>query len=143
MFGTWTLVLFPHAGVQSEIFQGRVGFVELAHFSKHFVKNTRKKGPAGKNLELFLQNTVKTTFRIKNLTQRWIQSGPFFAKLGHFFEFSKKDRRGIMFLTEFCCTLFTKTLLLFCISLLSFIYRSGNTSQILLGATTPVMLSKN
>ena len=49
LFGTWTLVLFPHAGAQPEIFQGRGGFVELAHFDKHFVKNTRKKGPAGKN----------------------------------------------------------------------------------------------
>ena len=67
----------------------------------------------------------------------------FFPKLGHFFRFSKKDRRGIMFLTEFSYTLFTKTLLLFCISLLSFIYRRGNTSQILLGATTPVTLNKN
>ena len=49
-----------------------------------------------------------------------------------------------MFLTEFSYTLFTKTLLLFCISLLrSFIYRRDNTSQILLGATTPVALNKN
>ena len=49
-----------------------------------------------------------------------------------------------MFLTEFSYTLFTKTLLLFCISLLrSFIYRRGNKSQILLGATTPVTLNKN
>ena len=61
LFGTWTLVLFPYAGAQPEIFQGRGGFLELAHFSKHFVKNTRKKGPSG-----------------KNLTQGWTQSGPFF-----------------------------------------------------------------
>ena len=68
----------------------------------------------------------------------------FFPKLGHFFRFSKKDRRGIMFLFEFSYTLFTKTRLLFCISLLrSFIYGRGNTSQILLGATTPVTLNKN
>ena len=49
LFGTWTLVLFSHAGAQPEIFQGRGGFLGLAHFDKHFVKNTRKKGPAGKN----------------------------------------------------------------------------------------------
>ena len=27
---------------------------------------------------------------MKNLTQRWTQSGPFFQKSGHFFRFSKR-----------------------------------------------------
>ena len=49
-FETWTLVSFPHAGAQPEIFQGRGGFVELGHFDKHFVKNTRKKARMGKFL---------------------------------------------------------------------------------------------
>ena len=31
-----------NSGAQIEIFQGRGGFVELGHFNKHFVKNTRK-----------------------------------------------------------------------------------------------------
>ena len=54
LFGTRTFwVLFPNAGVQPEIFQGRGGFVELRHFDNHFVKNTRKKGPAGKNFGVF------------------------------------------------------------------------------------------
>ena len=39
--------------VQLEIFQGRGGFVKLGHFDKHFVKNSRKKGPAGKNFRVF------------------------------------------------------------------------------------------
>ena len=43
----------------------------------------------------------------------------FFPKLGHFFRLSKKGRRGIIFLTEFIYTLFTKTSL-------SFIYRRDN-----------------
>ena len=30
-------------GVRTEIFQGKGGFLELGHFDKHFVKNTRKK----------------------------------------------------------------------------------------------------
>ena len=47
--------------VQAEIFQGRGAFVELGHFVKLFVKNT-KKGTTGKNLELFLLDTLKTTF---------------------------------------------------------------------------------
>ena len=53
LFGTWTLVLFPNAGAQPETFQGRGGFMELGHFDKYFVKNTRKKGPAGKNFGVF------------------------------------------------------------------------------------------
>ena len=42
LFGTWTLVLFPHASSQLEISQGRGGSVETGHFNKHFVKNTEK-----------------------------------------------------------------------------------------------------
>ena len=29
------------------------GIVELVHFDKHFVKNTRKRGPAGKHFGVF------------------------------------------------------------------------------------------
>ena len=75
---------------------------------------------------------------MKNLSKRWTQSGPFFQNQSTFFNFLK--RTG--FLTEFSYTLFTK--MLFCISLLKrFIYRRVDTSQILLGATTPVTLKKN
>ena len=35
------------AGVQPESFQGTGGSVELGQFSKHFVKNARKKNLAG------------------------------------------------------------------------------------------------
>ena len=51
LFGTWTLS-FPHAGAQTEFFQGRGSFVELWHFDKHSVKNTRKRGLQGKIFEL-------------------------------------------------------------------------------------------
>ena len=34
-----------NAGAQPEIFQGIGIFVELGHFDKHFIKNTRKKRP--------------------------------------------------------------------------------------------------
>ena len=42
------------AGVQPEIFQstGGRGFVELSHFNRHFVKNKRKKDPAGKQVQI-------------------------------------------------------------------------------------------
>ena len=36
-----------NSGAQPEIFQGRGSFMELGHFNKHFVKNTRKKVPPG------------------------------------------------------------------------------------------------
>ena len=61
-------------GAQPEIFQGRGGFVKLGHFNKHFVKNTRKKGAAGKIFGvyqcLFFQNQG-TFFDF----QKW-QEGP-------------------------------------------------------------------
>ena len=53
------------SGAQPEIFQDREGF-EIGHFDKHFVKNRRKKSPAW--LPLLLLDTIKTTFRMKNLT---------------------------------------------------------------------------
>ena len=42
-----------YTGAQPETFQDRGGFAELGHFDKIFVKNTRKKGSAGKNFEAF------------------------------------------------------------------------------------------
>ena len=47
-------------------------FVEPGHFNKHFVKNTlKKKDPQGNILEYFLQYTIKATFWIDNLAQKW------------------------------------------------------------------------
>ena len=75
LFETWTSP-FPHAGMQPEIFQSRRGFVELGHFDKHFVKSTQKKAPLG-NIFKYFSPTVKTSFRMKGLIQRWTQSGLF------------------------------------------------------------------
>ena len=44
---------FLPTGAQPEISQGRGGFMKLGHSDKHFVKNSRKKGPVGKNVEVF------------------------------------------------------------------------------------------
>ena len=66
MFISFQGFIFPYymllTGAQPEIFQGRGGLVKLGHFDKHFVKNSRKKGPAGKISEFFLLDTLKTTF---------------------------------------------------------------------------------
>ena len=51
-----------HSGAQPEIFQGRGGFVELEHLDENFIKDTRKKSPPGNILELFILDTLKTTF---------------------------------------------------------------------------------
>ena len=65
-------------------------FVELGHFDKHFVKNTKKRVPQGNILKPFLLDTPKTIFSTENLTQRWTQSGSFFSKSGYFFRFLKR-----------------------------------------------------
>ena len=39
-------------GVLPEIFESRGGFFKLGHSDKHFVKHSRKKGPAWKNFEV-------------------------------------------------------------------------------------------
>ena len=75
--GTWTLVSKPHTGAQPEFFQGRGGLVELGYFDKQFVKNTKKKAPQENIFGLF-SPTVKITFQMKSIIQRWIQSGTFF-----------------------------------------------------------------
>ena len=59
--------------------------MEFGHFDKHFIKTQEEKALQGKILEFFLLDTLKSTFLMENLTQRWIQSGPFFPKSGHFF----------------------------------------------------------
>ena len=76
-----------------KIFHGRGSFVELGHFDKHFVKNTRKKSPTRKHFGV-LSPTLKITFWMENLTLRWIQPGLFFRNQGTFFDFQKQARKA-------------------------------------------------
>ena len=46
-------------------------------------------------MELFLLDTLKTSFSMEDLTQEWTQLGLFFPKWGHFFRFSNKSRGGL------------------------------------------------
>ena len=80
------------SGAQPEFFQGRGGLMDLGHFYKHFVKNTRKKVLQEKIWEFFLLNTLKITFWMENLTQKWSVKA-FFTKSGHFF-FGFQNRAG-------------------------------------------------
>ena len=65
----------------TRIVQCREGFVELGHVDKYFVKN-KKKVPPGKHF--FLLDTLKITFWMENLTQRWTRLGYFFQNQGFF-----------------------------------------------------------
>ena len=51
------------------------GVVELWHFNKYF-KNTTKKARQRNILEIFLLDTLKTTFSMENLTQTLKTQGP-------------------------------------------------------------------
>ena len=58
-----------------------------AHWQK-FCKRQEKKGPAGKILEFFLLDTLKTIFWMEYLTQRWTHYLNFFPQnQGTFFDF--------------------------------------------------------
>ena len=60
-------------GAQPGIFRGRTGFLEQKHFDKNFmhlctlIKTSalQKKGSAGKNFLVFLQDNLKTAFQAK------------------------------------------------------------------------------
>ena len=69
------------------MFQCSGGLAGLEHFYKHFVKDTRKKGPTGK--KFFLLDALKTIFRMENLTQKWTQSGHFLKNWGTLFSILK------------------------------------------------------
>ena len=82
------LISSSFSGAQAEVFQRRGGFVELEHFHKLFVKNTRRKGSTGNNFgAFFLLDTFKTTIWMEDSTQGWTQLEPFFQNQGVFFDF--------------------------------------------------------
>ena len=70
---------------RTRIFQDRGSFVELGRFDKHYVKIEEKNTLQEKSVEFFPLDTLKTTFRMENLTQNWTESGSFFSNQGTFF----------------------------------------------------------
>ena len=79
--------------------QGRGKVMKLRHFNKHFVKNTKKRGPTGKNFGDFSPRYFKTAIWMENVTQRWTQSGLFFFKKNQdtFVDFQKWQGRSPLF----------------------------------------------
>ena len=51
-------------------FSGQEKFVRTRHLDKYLIYITWKKGPAGKITIVFLLNTHKTDFQIRNVTHR-------------------------------------------------------------------------
>lgn len=49
-----------------------------------------KKDPTEKKMEVFLLNTLKTAFKMRNLTPKWAQSVIFSQNQSTFFNFQKK-----------------------------------------------------
>ena len=60
-------------------------------------KNKKKKDPTGKHFGVFSPRYIKTAFWMKNLTQRWTQSGPFPRIIPLFLIFKKKGRWGHLY----------------------------------------------
>ena len=98
-----------------------------------------------------LQDIVKTTFRMKNLTQRWTQSGLFFQ--GHFFQFFKKNRGGIICFSlslailclrkRCCCSAFLLIHLRFLVQqLLSHLARIWSRQYLFISSGISVLLLK-
>ena len=60
--------------------------MKLGHFDKHFVKNLRKKRPAGENFGVFSPRYPQIYILNSKFKLRIIESGPFFfPKSVHFF----------------------------------------------------------
>ena len=80
------------AGAHPNIFQdsGVEGLWDFGTLVNISSKTQENEAPERKILEIFLPDTLKTTFWMENLTQRWTQSGLFFPKYRHFFRFSKR-----------------------------------------------------
>ena len=57
-----------------------VGEVCKATSIKILLQTSEKETPQGNILTFFLLDTLKTTFWMENLTQRWRQTGPIFQK---------------------------------------------------------------
>ena len=60
-------------------------------------KTHNRKALLGKISEFLLKDTVKNTFPMKNSTQRWTQSGPFYQNQGTFFDFLKRTGEELCF----------------------------------------------
>ena len=90
------LALFCCADAQPEIIQGQWGFLELGHTNKHIVKNTWKKGYTGKNFGVFSPRYCQNRISNENFILKMDTIRAFFPKLGHFFQFLKKARGGLL-----------------------------------------------
>ena len=83
-----------HPGAQTEFSRAGEVLRNLGTSINLSSKTQEKKATQGKNLDIFLLDTLKTKFWLEDLTQGWTELGHFFPKSGHFFWFSKKIMEG-------------------------------------------------
>ena len=67
--------------VQAGIFHGSGVFLELGHFHKFFIYSTRKKSPAAKMFEFFLQETLKNSILNETFNPKMNRIRAFFPKI--------------------------------------------------------------
>ena len=79
-----------YSGAQSEIFSGKGDFLELGHFDKHFVKQSRKKGTVGKNFSVFYPRYSSNYILNEKLNPRKGTIRAFFPKIRALFLIFKK-----------------------------------------------------
>ena len=72
-----------------------VVFVELGHFNKHFIKNTRNRGPAGKHFEVFSPRYSQNYIFNEKFTPKMDTTRAFFSKIRAFFSIFKKGWGGL------------------------------------------------
>ena len=64
----YLMMIRIQADTNSEYISGKGGrFSELGLFDKNFVKNIRKRATLGKYFEVFLLDSLKTTFSVKKI----------------------------------------------------------------------------
>ena len=68
--------------------------MELGHFDTHFVKNTRKGGPTGKNFGVFSPRYSWNYILNEKFNPMMVTIRTFFPKSEHFFQFSKRVREA-------------------------------------------------
>ena len=72
-------------------------FVELGHFDKHFVKNTRWRGPAGKHFEVFsLRCSLNCILNEKFNPMMDLMRAFFYQNQGTIFDFQKGQGRLLL-----------------------------------------------
>ena len=84
VLSAFVIILFSQARNQEFFRAGEFSRNQSTSINISFTTHARK-APQGKNMVIFLLETPKTTFEMRNSTQDGHNQGIFFPNLGHFF----------------------------------------------------------